>query len=500
MQDTGYHFCQDLPTVPKPELGKILVTGATGYIGGRLVPELLERGYQVRIMVRAQSSDHQDRWPNAEIVVADALDVAGLKKAFEGIYAAYYLVHSLLLGKKRFESADVEGAINFRTAAEEMGVRRIIYLGGLGDLGSALSPHLRSRIEVGSELGKGKVPATILRAAIILGSGSASYEILINIAKKIPVLLIPHWTRALCQPIAIRDVIKYLVGVLEHDETIGKSYDIGGRDVMRYEEMIRLLGEMLGKRTFNLPRFFSGVWSFAVMANLFTPVPWPIIRALLEGLRSDVVCQDNAITKLLPFDTLSFKESIIRAMTREEQDNVHTRWSDSYPPAHSLAIKLIELKSQPKYIKTYSLITGKDPASIFNAVCKIGGTEGWFENNWMWRLRGMVDSMLGGVGIARGRRSSSELRVNDVIDFWRVEDLKPASRLLLRAEMKLPGKAWLEFNIKPITHTNELAITAYFAPRGILGNAYWYMFLPFHGIIFKDLLKQIEKKANFTAS
>lgn len=495
MRDKGYHFCRDLPTVPRPGLGKILVTGATGYIGGRLVPELLERGYQVRIMVRVQSPDHRERWPDAEIVVADALDAIGLKKAFEGIYAAYYLVHSLLLGKRRFESADVQGAVNFRTVAEEMGVRRIIYLGGLGDLSSTLSPHLRSRIEVGRELGKGKIPATIIRAAIILGSGSASYEILINIAKKMPILLIPYWTRALCQPIAVRDVVKYLVGVLEHDETTGKSFDIGGRDVLRYEEMIRILGEMLGKRTYNLPRFCSGVWSFAAMANLFTPVPWPIIRALLEGLRSDVVCQDNAITKLIPFETLSFKESIIRAMTREEQDNVHTRWSDSYPPAHSLAIKLMELESSPKYIKTYSLITRKEAASVFSAVCKIGGTEGWFENNWMWRLRGMVDSMLGGVGIARGRRSSSGLRVNDVIDFWRVEDLKPACRLLLRAEMKLPGKAWLAFHITPRAHRNELTITAYFAPGGIIGNIYWYMFLPFHGIIFKDLLKQIERKA-----
>ncbi len=496
MQDSGYHFCRDLPTVPRPDLGKILVTGATGYIGGRLVPELLERGYQVRIMVRSQSSAHQNRWPNAEIVVADALDVAGLRKAFEGIHAAYYLVHSLLLGKRRFESADVKGAINFRTAAEEMGVRRIIYLGGLGDLRSTLSPHLRSRIEVGTELGKGEVPATILRAAIILGSGSASYEILINIAKKMPILLIPYWTRALCQPIAIRDVIKYLVGALEHDKTIGRSFDIGGGDVLRYEEMIRILAGMLGKKTLNIPRYFSGIWSFAVMANLFTPVPWPIIRALLEGLRSDVVCQDNTITKLIPFKTLSFKESIIRAMTREEQDNVHTRWSDAYPPAHSLAIKLIELPSPPRYIKTYSLLTPVDTASIFSAVCKIGGTEGWFENNWMWHLRGMMDEMLGGVGIARGRRSSSRLRMNDVIDFWRVEDLKEDRRLLLRAEMKLPGKAWLEFNINPRTHRNELAITAYFVPKGIFGDAYWYMFLPFHGIIFKDLLRQIERKAD----
>lgn len=472
-------------------MGRILVTGATGYIGGRLVPELLERGYQVRIMVRVPSSVHKERWPDAEIVVADVLDIGGVKKAFEGIHTAYYLVHSLLLGKKHFESADVEGAINFRMAAEEMGVQRIIYLGGLGDLRSALSPHLRSRIEVGRELGKGKVPTTILRAAIILGSGSASYEILTNIAKKMPIILIPYWTKAQCQPIAIRDVIKYLVGTLECPETTGKSFDIGGTDVLSYEQMIRILADMLGKKTVSFPRFFSGLRFFAILANLFTPVPWPIILALLEGLRNNVVCQDNAIMKLIPFETLTFKESIVRAMSLEDQDNVHTRWSDAYPPAHSLAIKLKELDFSPKFIKTYSRITNKDAASVFNAACMIGGKEGWFQNNWMWRLRGRVDSMLGGVGIARGRRSSSGLRVNDVIDFWRVEDLKPARKLLLRAEMKLPGKAWLEFNIDRSEHCNKLSITAYFMPRGIFGDIYWYMFLPFHGIIFKDLLKQI---------
>ncbi|MFH2044723.1 MAG: SDR family oxidoreductase [Pseudomonadota bacterium] len=494
IKNSEYHFCRDLPTIPQPEMGRILVTGATGYIGGRLVPELIERGYQVRIMVRVLSPVHQERWPDAEIVVADVLDIVSLKNAFKEIHTAYYLIHSLLLGKKHFESADVQGAINFRNAAEEMGVQRIIYLGGLGDLRSTLSPHLRSRIEVGRELGKGKVPTTILRAAIILGSGSASYEILINTAKKMPIIPIPYWMKAQCQPIAIRDVIKYLVGALECFETTGKSFDIGGMDVLTYDEMLQILAKMFGKKTMSLPSFFSGLRFFAILANLFAPVPWPIILALLEGLRNNVVCQDNAIMKLIPFEPLTYKESIIRAMSREEQDNVHTRWSDAYPPAHSLAIKLNELKISPKFIKTYSLVNTTNAADIFSAVCRIGGKEGWFQNNWMWRLRGMADSMLGGVGMARGRRSSSELRVNDVIDFWRVEDMKPSRKLLLRAEMKLPGKAWLEFDIDQSEHSNQLSITAYFIPHGILGNIYWYMFLPFHGIIFKDLLKQIVMK------
>ncbi len=489
-----YNFCKDLPTRPRPEVGKILVTGATGYIGGRLVPELLSRGYQVRIMVRVPSPEHSERWPNAEIVVGDVLDTESLKTVFKDIHTAYYLVHSLLLGVKRFESADVRGARNFRIAAEAAGARNIIYLGGLGELQSGLSPHLRSRIEVGQELGKGKVPATILRAAIIMGSGSASYEILINLVKKMPIVFIPYWTTAQCQPISIRDVIKYLVGVLEVPEIRGRQFDIGGQDILSYEKMLRILARMMGKRIVSIPAMFSGIRPYAVLANLFTPVSAPIIRALLEGLRSRVVCQNDDIRDVLPFETLRFKESIIRAMTREEQDNVHTRWSDAYPPAHSLALKLKELEPLPKFTASYSIQTEKKAVSIFRAVCRIGGKEGWFENNWMWRLRGMVDGMLGGVGIARGRRSPTRLRINDVIDFWRVEDLVYARRLLLRAEMKLPGRAWLEFNINVKGKQRLFTISAYFQSSGLLGDLYWYVFLPLHRVIFMDLLRQIERK------
>lgn len=494
MSDISDLFCSDLPTNPQPDIGKILVTGATGYIGGRLVPELLARGYKVRVMVRSESPEHSERWPESEIVIADALDPESLKRAFEDIHAAYYLIHSLLLGPKRFESADVMAAVNFRKAAEEKGVCRIIYLGGLGDVRTPLSPHLRSRMEVAMELNKGKVPVTILRAAVILGSGSTSYELFKNLVKKMPFVLIPYWTNTECQPIGIRDVIKYLVGVLEAPETSGRSFDIGGKDVLTYEKMMKILADLLGQKKPFIRSRLSIFTPYAYLAIAVTPVPAPVIWSLLEGIKSRVVCQNDDIRRIIAFEPLSCREAIFRAMTQEEQDNVRTRWSDAYPPDYSLALKLHDLKRLPKYMTSCSLLTGKDAGSLFKAVCMIGGKEGWFDNNWVWRMRGMADRLLGGVGVARGRRSSSTLRVNDVIDFWRVEDLKHDRRLLLRAEMLLPGMAWLEFNIVPEGKNNRLSLNAYYKPRGFFGRIYWYIFLPFHNVIFNGLLKQIEKR------
>lgn len=488
-------FCHDLPSRPRPEMGKILVSGATGYIGGRLVPELLARGYKVKVMVRNASPEHEERWPNAEIVVADALDQPSLAKALEGVHSAFYLIHSMLSGRKKFEAMDIQAAINFREAAEEKNVRRIIYLGGLGDIQYPLSPHLRSRTAVAEELKRSEVQVTILRAAIIIGSGSASYELIKNLVKNFRILLIPYWARTECQPIGIRDVIKYLVGVLEIPETAGKSFDIGGPDILTYETMLKIVSDILVRKLIFMPSRLPWIAPYAYIANLVTPVPGPIVWRLLEGIKYKVVCQNNDITRLLPFQPISFKEAVLRAITRDEQDNVYTRWSDAYPPAHDLAIKLHELKPLPRYTSSYSLLTGKSSASLFGSICRIGGKKGWFYNNWMWRFRGIVDRILMGVGTLRGRRSYSELRINDVIDFWRVEDLVADKRLLLRAEMKLPGRAWLEFLIKREGDNNRLSVNAYYQPKGLAGKIYWYLFLPFHHIIFNDLIKQIEEKS-----
>lgn len=495
LQDSKDLFCKDLPSRFQPNIGKILVTGASGYIGGRLVPELIARGYKVKVMMRRSSSEYSRLWSGAEVVTADAHETGSLRLALNDIDTAYYLIHSLRLGPREFAAADLQAARNFRQVAEECKIKRIIYLGGLGDIRGPLSSHLRSRAEVAQELQKGKVSVTVLRAAVIVGSGSASYEIIQHLIKKLRIVLMPPWAENRCQPIAIRDVIKYLVGVLENMDTAGKSFDIGGPDILTYEMMLKILASLLKKKVFFLRVPFSNIRLFAYITSLITPVPDSITECLMEGLINEVVCQDETIKIFLPFKPLSYKEAVIRAMTREEQDRVYTRWSDAYPPAHELALKLHELKKGPAYIASYSLITPKSATSLFDSICRIGGKEGWFHYSWLWRLRGGIDRILLGVGSARGRKNSVSLRINDVIDFWRIEDLQDNRRLLLRAEMKLPGRAWLEFNITEEVNKRDLNVTAYYDTSGFLGKAYWFLCLPFHHFIFHNLIKEIEKRS-----
>jgi uncharacterized protein YbjT (DUF2867 family) len=490
-----YRYTQDLPSTPDPSIGKVLVTGASGYIGGRLIPELLSRGYQVRIMVRGETPEYRELWPQVEVVFADALNIYDLRTALDGIDTAYYLIHSLLLGRREFEAADIQAAINFRQAAEEKGVKRIIYLGGLGDARTKLSSHLRNRIRVAEELDKGKTSVTILRAAIIIGSGSASYEIIKHLVNRLPIVPIPKWALNRCQPIAVRDVIKYLVGVLEIPQTAGRSFDIGGADILTYAEMMRTLAEVLHHKRFFLRIPISNIGFYSYHASFLTPIPAEVTRSLMEGLKNEVICHDDSIKQYLPFEPLHYREAIVGALTREEQDNVRTSWFSAYPPAHELVLKLHELTPGPQYTAHYSILSRKESWRLFASICKIGGKEGWFTHNWMWRVRGWMDRAFLGVGTARGRRSQSTLKPSDVIDFWRIEDLKPDMRLLLRAEMKLPGKAWLEFSIKPEGGENRFSIVAYYYTQSLFGRIYWYIFLPFHHFIFSDLIKQIEKRS-----
>ncbi len=496
VSNTAEWLCADLPTQPRLEVGTVLVAGATGYIGGRLVPELIARGYAVRVMVRAESPEHAERWPEAEVIVADALDRAEVVRALEGVHTAYYLIHSMLIGLHKFEDADTLAARNFRAAAEEQGVRRIIYLGGLGDTKTALSTHLASRSKVAEEFALGSVPTTILRAAIIIGSGSASYEMISHLVRRVPAFLIPRWAKTKCQPIGLRDVIKSLVGVLELTETKGRTYDIGGADVLTYEEMLKTYADILGKKRIYIPAPFSSIGFYSYITSLLTPVPAAITWCLMESVTHDVVCQENDILDLIPFRRISCKEAFVLALSREEQDSVSTRWSDSYPPDYELAIKLSELKGAPTYTSSYSLVTGQTAEALFRSITHIGGRRGWFHSTFLWRIRGALDRLLRGVGTTRGRRSASTLRVNDVVDFWRVEEIHYHSQLLLRAEMKLPGYAWLEFRVDPVSgEKNRLSVNAYYQTQGLWGRLYWYIFLPFHHFIFGDLIKQIERRS-----
>ena len=494
LTDTFSLFCHDLPTQPLPDAGLVLVTGASGYIGGRLVPELLSRGYRVRAMVRASSPAYSKLWPNAEIVAADALDPASLDLALQGVDTAYYLIHSLLLGPSHFSVADIRAAVNFRDAAKRQGTRRIIYLGGLGDLRASQSPHLKSRMRVAQELNRGSTPVTILRAAMIIGSGSASYEIIRHLVTRLPVLPIPHWAKNRCQPIAVRDVVKYLVGAMETPETMCGSFDIGGPEILTYEGLLRIFAQVIGKRPWFFTAPFSNIGFYSYLASLFTPVPASITRALMEGLRDEVVVLNDDIRRLVPFQPLSYREAVIRALTREEQDKIYTRWSDAYPPAYDLALKLHEVQDNPGYTATRSVLSDKSALRLFGAACRVGGRAGWFRANWMWWLRGAFDRLLSGVGTSRGRRSYSTLEVNDVVDFFRVEDIEPGQRLLLRAEMKLPGKAWLDFTIHDQDGKRMLSVTAHFFASNWFGRLYWYAFLPFHHFIFQGLVDQIEKR------
>jgi uncharacterized protein YbjT (DUF2867 family) len=495
LPDTFSLFCHDLLTHPLPDAGRVLVTGASGYIGGRLVPELLARGYAVRSMVRTLSPTYGKRWPHAEIVAADALDPASLDLALRGVDTAYYLIHSLLLGPSRFSVADIQAAVNFRDAAQRQGIRRIIYLGGLGDVRVSQSPHLRSRIQVAQELSRGSTPVTILRAAMIIGSGSASYEIIRHLVTRLPVLPIPYWAKNRCQPIAVRDVVKYLVGVMETPETISSSLDIGGPEILTYEGLLRIFARIIQKRVWFFDAPFSNIGLYSYLASLLTPVPASITRALMEGLRDEVIVLKDDIHSFVPFQPLSYREAVIRALTREEQDKVYTRWSDAYPPAYDLALKLHEVQDKPSYIAVRSVLSDKPADRLFGAVCCVGGRAGWFRANWMWWLRGALDRLLFGVGTSRGRRCYSSLDVNDVVDFFRVEDIEQDRRLLLRAEMKLPGKAWLDFNIRDEGGKRRLSVTAHFFASNWFGILYWYAFLPFHHFIFQGLVDQIEKRS-----
>lgn len=331
-------YCVDLPSKPNPAVGKILVTGANGYIGGRLIPELLNRGYQVRIMVRKKLARYNKQWPEIEIVKADALNIDNLYNALKGVHTAYYLIHSLLLGHKTFEKTDLLAAENFRIAAEKQGVKRIIYLSGLGNRNAKLSPHLDNRIKVADCLSDGKVPVTVLRAGMIIGAGSASYKILRNLVDNTPVFFIPKWAKTKSQPISIRGVLIYLVGVLEMDRTTGKRFDIGGPDIVTYDQKLKILADLLGKKRYFFSSFFSFTSFYGSLAGWLTSVPKPVCKILVEGCKNEVVCQNDDIKEYINIRCLSFKASLLVALSKEKNDKHAHHLTDNFQEPHKIAV------------------------------------------------------------------------------------------------------------------------------------------------------------------
>ena len=479
---------------------KVLVAGATGYIGRRLVAELVEAGHSVRAIARNPAKLADEEWADrVEIVTGDVLDPASLVPAFADVSGAYYLVHSIG-GSGDWEERDRLAAANFRDAAAAAGATQIIYLGGLGDdAGASLSPHLKSRHEVGQILASGPVPTTELRAAVVIGSGSASFEMLRHLVEVLPAMITPKWVNTKCQPIAVRDVLAYLIGVLGAPDAMGKVLEIGGPDVLTYRQMMDEFAAVAGLRKriiVTVPILSPSLSSRWV--GLVTPLPSDLARPLIDSLVNEVVVRNDQITKIVPRTPLSYRQSVDMALRRVRELQVATTWADAELRGQSPADPL---PADPDWaggtmlsdVQTVETIL--DPAAVFRTVCGIGGERGWPAGGWLWGVRGAMDRVLGGVGMRRGRRHPDELRVGDPIDFWRVEALDAPVLLRLRAEMKLPGEAWLEWSIEPTEGGCIVTQQALFHPRGLGGRLYWLAVSPFHSLIFRPMLERLVASA-----
>jgi len=506
----NYHYCDSLNTHPLSSGTRVLVTGANGYVAHRLIPELIFRGYTVRCMFRSRSARPILSHPRIEVVFADCLDSAELRPALKDVHTAYYLIHSMRDKPQKFIEKDQQAAANFVEAAEQSGIKRIIYLGGLGEKSESLSDHLRSRQEVGRILTKSSVTAIKLRAAVIVGTGSASYELMKSLVlnnRWIPFL---REFNSKCQPIAIRDVIKYLVGILETADLESRVYHIGGKDVMSYKDLILKFASILHKRV----RFFDVVWLpipvewlcriYACWLHLFISIPVNITSLLLSSLRTDVFCRENDIADILPFDTLDFQTAVEWAQVKESKSQVFSHWSNVPPERMSDLLPLCEFESADFEIDEHSLEIPVSAEKIFPIICRVGGDNGWAHANLLWEIRGLFDRVIGGVGLNRGRRDPEKLRIGDSVDFWRVEKLVPDRELLLRAEMISPGLSWLQFELQsnasssvaqPEEVSTRLILRAHFIPKPFWGHLYWFSLSKFHTYIFKGMLESFRKEA-----
>jgi uncharacterized protein YbjT (DUF2867 family) len=478
----------------------ILVTGATGYVGGRLVPRLLEAGYRVRVLVRDPARLQGRAWLNqVEVVTGDALAECTLTEAMRDVSVAYYLIHGMQGGRVNAER-NLTVARNFAHAAKEAGIEQIIYLGELVDPTSDLSPYLRARHETGYILRYSGVPVTEFRAGMIVGSGSALFEMIRYLAEREPLLVCPAWFFSMAQPIAIRDVLSYLIEAIETPESLGRLIEIGGPTRLTYADMLLEYAKERGLKRYLIRTPFYAPRLSAYWVHMVTPIHWRVVLPLIEGLRARLIVRDEAAKNLFPqIKPIDFQTAVRLALGRIQRDNVETSWTDALVTSAGDIKPYTFTVEEGMFVERRQALLDLAPEIVFRSYAGIGGERGWLYMDWAWGIRGWMDKAVGGVGIRRGRRHPDEIRAGESLDFWRVEEVEPNRMLRLRAEMKLPGKAWLEFKSEPQDGKTLFTVTAYFAPRGLFGFLYWYaMWIP-HRFIFDGLTRRLASRARVLA-
>ncbi|MYB22968.1 MAG: SDR family oxidoreductase [Chloroflexi bacterium] len=466
---------------------RVLILGASGYVGGHLAPRLAAAGHDVRAAARRVDALRARGWDGVECVRADALELDSLKEALDGVDIAYYLVHSMAAGKE-FSELDRRAAANFRDAAADVGVRRIIYLGGLQPPVGA-SPHLASRLETGEILRGGPVPVTELRAGIVVGPGSAAFEVIRDLVYHLPVMLAPRWVRSRSQPIALDDLLAYLVGLLAfEDDGESHTYDAVGPETLSYGDLLRQFGAVVGREVRIVPLPVLSPRLSSYWLDLVTAVPASIARPLIDGLKHDLVSErPDELRELTPIDGTSYREAVAQALEEERSAALTIRWTEG---GFRYRRQRHDVSWFDKSVRV-EVSTARSADQVWDDISSIGGARGWYYATWLWRLRGAIDRLLGGVGMRRGRRHPTELRVDDPLDFWRVAAVEPDRSLTLVAEMKLPGSAVLELSVRPDGDGSIAQLQAHFHPAGVWGLVYWYALWPIHMVMFRRLAEAL---------
>ncbi|WP_194847993.1 SDR family oxidoreductase [Candidatus Neptunochlamydia vexilliferae] len=467
---------------------RVLVVGANGYIGTRLIPLLLEEGHEVIAVARRPESIRPSK---AQAIQGDLLKKESLEALPKEIDVAYYLVHSMAHKYEDFEVLDKRAAENFVSYINTTSCKQVIYLTGL-ITAIHLSKHLRSRLEVETILKGAKPPLTSLRSGIIIGSGSASFEIIRDLVEKLPIMVTPKWVYSLCQPIAVRDILAYLVKVIDHAGCMGQTLDVGGSDVLTYKEMLEGYAKMRKLHRLMIPVPFFSPHLSSYWLLLITSTNYYLARSLIDSVKNNAICSDDRIQKIIPQKCLNYQEAVTLALDKIAADQVESTWKDSWSSSGIAPPEDFEIPKFGCLSMGATIDFTGDPDEVFKRVQQMGDRKGWCFMNWAWRIRGLFDRAVGGVGMRKGRRSQADLKAGDVIDFWRVLHVNPEKRrLTLLAEMKLPGEAWLDFKIEKIEKGHRLTQTAIFRPQGVFGRLYWYAFYPVHLIMFPGMLKRL---------